>query len=154
MFDSLFSIDYNHGWLVVGIIFILIDVIQLSGVGLLFLGFGALSTSIILAYYDLQAYQFSIFGISSFVWFMILYKPIQRFLHQTAGQKSYVKDIVGSVVVVVEVPLTSKVVGKVKWSGAIMRAILDPSVSDDVIVGTNLVVQSIKGNLLICTLEL
>ena len=152
MFDGLLAIDYTNIWLVVGILLILIDVVQLPGVGLVFLGLGALSTCISLAYYDVHNYQLPIFGISSFVWFVILYKPIKHFLQNKHGTDTDVKDIVGSVVVVVEAPLTSKEEGKVKWSGTIMRAQLDPSISSHVAVGSNLVVQSVRGNLLICIL--
>ena len=53
-------------WLVVGIIFILIEFSKLPGIGFLFLGLGAMSSSVIFYFYpEIQNYQVASVGFSS-----------------------------------------------------------------------------------------
>jgi membrane protein implicated in regulation of membrane protease activity len=146
--------DFNlvWAWLGIGVILIILDIIAIGGVGFIFLGLGAISTSVCLSYFDLELHQVPFFGIASLIWFILLYKPIKRYLSKE-GKDSRVGDIIGSLVEVTESTIYPNSLGKVKWSGAIFNASLEAEENYSVPVGTFLIVERIEGNILICKLK-
>ena len=146
--------DFNlvWAWLGIGVILIILDIIAIGGVGFIFLGLGAISTSVFLSYFDLWLHQVPFFGIASLIWFILLYKPIKRYLSKE-GEDSRVGDIIGSLVEVTESAIYPNSLGKVKWSGAIFNASLKAEENYSVPVGTFLIVERIEGNILICKLK-
>ena len=59
-------------WLAIGLIFILVEFTKLPGIGFLFLGLGAISTSILIYYIpEIVNYQVVAIGLISLVWFLI-----------------------------------------------------------------------------------
>lgn len=78
-------------WLAVGIIFILVEFTSLPGIGLLFLGLGAISTSILIYYVpEIQNYQVASVGLSSLAWFLVLWWPLKIFVY---GKKAMLGQI-------------------------------------------------------------
>jgi membrane protein implicated in regulation of membrane protease activity len=135
-------------WIILGIIFVLLDFIKFSFIGILFLGFGAFSTAIAMSFLDIHNYQIQFFGIISLIWFLVFYKQLKRYI-SSGSKKSEVNDIIGSIVVVVS-EIKPNSMGSVKWSGTIMNASLDNSILKSAEVGTLLKVKDVDGNKLIC----
>ena len=139
-------------WLVVGIICILAELAAIPGIGLLFIGLGALSTSILIYYIpSLASYQVASLGLTSLAWFLILWFPLKAFIY---GKKNIDRtgyfDMIGMQVEVVENDLNSSNIGKVLWSGTIMNAKLDIAETGSVKMGEWLYIIEVKGNVLIC----
>ena len=139
-------------WLVVGIIFILAEFTAVPGIGLLFIGLGALSASILMYYLpNLASYQVASVGLISLAWFLVLWWPLKVFVYgKKGGAKTDYFDMVGMQVAVVEKDLNSSDVGRVLWSGTTMNAKLDSAESKSAKVGDQLYITDIKGNVLIC----
>ncbi|MDP4708723.1 MAG: hypothetical protein NWS20_01790 [Rickettsiaceae bacterium] len=73
-------------WLVVGIIFILAEFTAVPGIGLLFIGLGALSASILMYYLpNLASYQVASVGLISLAWFLVLWWPLKVFVYGKKG---------------------------------------------------------------------
>jgi membrane protein implicated in regulation of membrane protease activity len=139
-------------WLAVGIIFILAELAAIPGIGLLFIGLGALSTSILIYYMpSLASYQVASVGLISLAWFLILWWPLKAFIYRKKdiGRTDYF-DMIGMQVEVVEKDLNSSSIGKVLWSGTIMNAKLDVAETGSAKMGEWLYIIEVKGNVLIC----
>ena len=139
-------------WLVVGIIFILIEFSKLPGIGFLFLGLGAMSSSVIFYFYpEIQNYQVASIGFSSLAWFLVLWWPLKAFVYgknKNLGKDYF--DIVGMQVEVALEDIKPGSIGQVYWSGTIMNAQLS-SKEKIARVGDKLYVLEAKGNILICS---
>ena len=60
---------YVEIWLIVGVFFIIVEVLHLPNIGFLFLGLGALSCGILIStFLNLTIYQWVVFGLSSAGW--------------------------------------------------------------------------------------
>jgi len=142
-------------WFSVGIILIIIEFIKIPGIGLLFLGLGAITTSISLYYLPKTVFisQFSIFGISSLSLFILLWYPIKVFMKNTTNNSddAYI-DVIGSTAKVINNNIMDNSYGQVLWSGTVMNAKFISSRNSCYIkVGEYMTVISIKGNVLTCT---
>lgn len=137
-------------WLLLGAALMAIEVIFIPGVGFLFAGLGAITIGIAIArgwieYADLTA-QLGWFFAATTVWGAVLWVPLKRFLRHDRVDYS---NIVGSIAVVIDEPLTKDKRGKVKWSGTTMIAMVDKkSPLSTIDVGTEVEVISTKGNML------
>jgi len=139
-------------WLLIGIILIVLEFSQLPGIGFLFLGLGAIATSIIIDHWPAETFtQLTYFGISSLVCFLLLWYPLKRFVYKNNKpmfRESF--DLIGASVVVVNKDISANEDGQVSWSGTVMNAQL-PSKSKTVAkIGDTLYVLEAKGNVLIC----
>jgi len=66
-------------WLLIGVIFIIIEFSKIPGIGFLFLGLGALTTSaLISSCSEITDYQIATFGLVSFAWFLVLWLAIEE----------------------------------------------------------------------------
>ena len=144
-------ISLGEIWLVVGIIFILIEFSTLPGIGFLFVGLGAMTSSVIFYFYpEIQNYQVASVAFSSLAWFLILWWPLKAFVYNknNHSDKEYF-DIIGMQVEVAYEDIKPGNLGQVYWSGTIMNAKLS---SGETIsrVGDKLFIVSAKGNILIC----
>jgi membrane protein implicated in regulation of membrane protease activity len=140
-------------WLAVGIIFILVEFTSLPGIGLLFLGLGAISTSILIYYVpEIQNYQVASVGLSSLAWFLVLWWPLKIFVYGKKGDvgTDYF-DMVGMQVEVAVEDIKPSGSGQVYWSGTLMNARLEDKDSAAAKIGDKLYVTKIKGNILICS---
>lgn len=144
---STYSIEI---WLILGLFLILIEFTQLPGIGLIFVGFGAFTTVLLLNFYPTIAnYQIITLGVSSVLWLLLLWRPMRSFhTSKNSGKNQF--HIIGSTVQVVKKDINPGEMGQVFWSGTIMNARLtDGSVG--VKIGDYLQVVEVKGNVLICT---
>ncbi len=141
-------------WLLCGIILIILEFSQLPGIGFLFLGFGAISTSIITNYWQGETLlaQFSYFGIFSLFWFILLWYPLRMFLSKDKNNFSRgTFDIIESQVIVINKDIKFGTLGQVSWCGTIMNAKLGENTNNDIAkIGETLIVQEVKGNVLVC----
>lgn len=140
-------------WLAVGIIFILVEFTSLPGIGFLFLGLGAVSTSILIYYVpEIQNYQVASVGLLSLAWFLVLWWPLKVFVYgkkSNAGSDYF--DMVGMQVEVAFKDMEPSGLGQVYWSGTLMNARLEDKDSAGAKIGDKLYVTKIKGNILVCS---
>lgn len=148
---EIFSISLVQLWLIVGIIFIIIEFVKLPNIGFLFLGLGALSNSILLNNYPyFFKYQLISFGLTSIFWFAILWWPLKYYVYKKDTKTEY-NDLVGKEVVVYDKELLPGKIGKVSWSGTIMNARLSNNDTKPATQGDSLRIVQVEGNVLICT---
>ena len=110
-------------WIVAGIILVAAEALALPGAGLLFAGFGAITTglAVSLGYCTGVISQMTCFFVTTSAWGLILWFPLKRLQH---GKASGYTDMIGTLAVVAEDDMEMGKPGKVKWSGAIMNAVL------------------------------
>jgi membrane protein implicated in regulation of membrane protease activity len=110
-------------WIAAGIVLVAAEALALPGVGLLFAGFGAITTGVAvsLGYCAGVISQMTCFFVTTSAWGLILWFPLKRL--QQGGSSGYT-DMIGARAVVAEDDMEMGKTGKVKWSGAIMNAVL------------------------------
>ncbi|MDG1436886.1 MAG: NfeD family protein [Rickettsiaceae bacterium] len=145
-------ISSSELWLLIGVILVILEFSQLPGIGFLFLGLGAIVTSIAINYWPAEIFvQFSYFGIASLACFLVLWYPLKRFIYRKdalLSRESF--DLVGASVTVVNKDIQINEDGQVSWSGTIMNARLSKKSKNMAKVGDLLQVVEIKGNILVC----
>ena len=124
MNDLLSSLNPSSIWLIAGALMIVLELALVPGIGLLFAGLGAISVGIGLTagWIETLSAQFILFFICTALWTAILWKPLKSFI---AGKDSGFEDMVGSTAVVFGQSIVKGKMGKVKWSGTIMKCQLD-----------------------------
>ncbi|MFO0388095.1 MAG: NfeD family protein [Alphaproteobacteria bacterium] len=115
--------DAMYIWLIAGVLFFALEAIGISGVGLLFAGFGATTVGS-LVYYGVLSQghlinQFVIFFIATALWAVLLWKPLQKFRLRSPAQ-GY-NNMIGETAYVGASGIDEKG-GEVTWSGTIMKA--------------------------------
>ena len=139
-------------WLLIGIALILIEFSTIPGIGFLFVGFGCLSTAILIYYYPLIIqYQLVALGLFSLLWFLLLWWPLKRYVYGKNSKGKDHFDLVGSEVKVLGEPINPDSTGQVEWSGTIMNAKLDEHEKQEASPGQRLYVTEVRGNILICS---
>jgi membrane protein implicated in regulation of membrane protease activity len=142
---------YVEIWLIVGVFFIIVELLHLPNIGFLFLGLGALSCGILISTFpNLTIYQWVVFGLSSALWFLVLYLPLKRYVYKK-NNKSIYFDMINNEVYACNRSIVVGEMGQVKWSGTIMNATLDDSEAKEVAVGEKLYIKEVRGNTLICS---
>ncbi len=137
-------------WLVAGVV-LLIAEMGVPGVGLLFAGCGSLTVGMLLNFSIIspedKLLQALVFVVSTAVWAVILWKPIQK-LKLGKGKATY-HNIIGETAVVGEKGLHKIHGGEVVWSGANMKAKLaEPVTVEKLESGAQVVIKDISGNVL------
>lgn len=119
--DNAFSLPVL--WIAAGIALVAAEALALPGVGLLFAGLGAITTGLAasLGYCAGFISQMTWFFVATSAWGLILWFPLKRL--QRGGDSGY-SDMIGARAVVAEDDMQMGKTGKVKWSGAIMNAVL------------------------------
>ena len=136
-------------WLAFGVVCFLIEALIVSGVGFLFVGLGALTAgSILTAMPDISVLQqWVVFFITSAMWALLLWKPMQKF--QGKSKESY-SNMVGDTAYVAASGLKKGELGEATWSGTIMKARLaDHAHVDSLTGGTQVVITEVVGNTLV-----
>lgn len=149
------NIGFTECWLILGIIFILIEFIKLPGIGFLFISLGAFCNAIVTYNFPEITfnYQFAYFGIFSLIWWALLWWPLKMYIYKKNTYKGNSFNLIGSKVKVVESSLANGMVGRVEWSGTIMNAVLDNQ-DEKAEINEELYVKEVRGNILICVKKL
>lgn len=147
------NISFVEIWLIIGVIFIIIEFSTIPGIGFLFLGFGALTTSALISSYSKTVdYQIATFGLLSFAWFLALWWPLKKFIYGKKKENNSDKDyftLIGNQVIVFDKHIEPGKMGHVSWSGTTMNAKLEDSEKEQVKAGDTLYISEVKGNVLI-----
>ncbi len=146
------NLSSSENWILLGFVAILFEMLFLSGFGILFAGFGALTTAAAISLYPHTiSYQFPIFAISSFIWLGMLWKPLKKYLYHKSVNSNVASDLVGQNVEVIQSALhPGGSIGYVRWSGTILSARLGSTVLRPQAVGTVLKIKEVVGSLVIC----
>lgn len=145
----MFDVTPAEPWLIIGLLGLVIEFAKLPGIGFLFLGLGGLINSIMVYNYPIfEEYQYTSFGLVSFLCFALLWWPLKKYMYKKNSAGSHF-DIIGSRATVYANPLVPGKLGQVTWSGTIMNAKLVRD-SDSAEVGEIVVVSEVHGNVLIC----
>lgn len=135
-------------WFAVAVIFLIFELLTLT-FGFIFITVGAVVITLLLGAELIAAtdylYQILImlfFGIISFLFFYRSYKKSKN-----NTESKFKEDMTG---VVIDADLVKGVEGKIRWSGTICNALIEPSSKvDSIPVGTNVVISEFKGNVAI-----
>lgn len=150
MNGSLASLNPISIWLIVGALLIILELVLVPGVGFLFAGLGAISVGagLTVGWIDGLSAQFISFFISSAFWTAILWKPLKSFIE---GKGSGFDDMVGSAAVVFGQSIEKGKMGKVKWSGTIMKCQFDPEAEglEKIAPGTEMTITGVSKGVLI-----
>ena len=125
MNSFLSGINPSSVWLAAGAILIILEIVLFPGIGFLFAGMGAISVGAVLiaGWIDSLSAQFILFFLATGFWTAILWKPLKKFIE---GKETGFDDMVGSTAVVFGQSIEKGKMGKVKWSGTIMKCQFDP----------------------------
>ncbi len=154
MDDSIRAFLHNAGdvWLAAAVIFLMLEAFGIPGVGLVFAGLGSLVvgftifSGMIAA--DNHAAQWTLFFITSLLWALLLWKPMQKF--RVGKRHSEYSNIIGGTAYVGGNGLTRKHGGEVTWSGTIMRAELARHAGVDAVEpGAQVVITEVSGATLV-----
>lgn len=122
------GISVTYLWMAFGVLLLLAEALGVPGSGLLFAGLGAIVTGALVSLGFLaegaSVHQLIVFGLSSAIFAVALWKPLKRF--RLGKKQGFVAgDVVGDTAYVGSGGLTRQG-GEVTWSGTIMKARLSP----------------------------
>jgi membrane protein implicated in regulation of membrane protease activity len=146
------TLGLSHGsaWLMIGALLIFLEIAFIQGIGLLFAGLGAICVGAILSagMAEELTSQFIMFFIFTAIWTGLLWKPLKNFIK---GKNSGYSDMVGATAIVYEEDLTRGKIGKVKWSGTIMKCKLedDFSLQEKIALDTEVIIIKVSHGILI-----
>lgn len=148
---SMLNLTASEWWLIIGFICIIVEFTHFPNIGFLFLGLGAITEFVILCLFpNLLKYQYIIFGVSSFLWFCILWWPLKHYVHNRHSENNTYSDMVGKEVEVYSDRLSSKEIGQILWSGVVMNAKLSEG-EESIFKGSTTRVKRVVGNVFICS---
>ena len=137
-------------WLLAGSILIVFEVTILSGAGLLFAGLSAIcvGVALITGWIESSTVQFITFFLLTGFWAAALWRPLKNFMK---SPQSGFDDMVGSIAVVCGDPIKSGQMGKVKWSGTIMKCKFSLETEEKVhlAAGTEVTIVEVSNGILI-----
>ncbi len=141
-------------WLIAGVVFMVVEMAVITGVGFLFAGLGAITVGGTLSFSlipsDNTLLQLVLFLAATALWSVALWKPLQK-MRMGKNKKSY-NNIVGETAIVGDAGLNRITGGEVKWSGTIMKARLAEHAGvDNLAAGSQVIVKEINGNTLTVT---
>ena len=149
MILQLLSEHHLAAWVLVGLVLILAEMLVLPGLGMLFVGLGALSVGLLeIMLPKMHEMQYIIFIIATILWLILLWGPMNKHIYKQ--HNSMVPNLIGGKVKVVHHVLEPGSIGQVEWSGTIMNAKLSQSITAAVKIGTMLEVVEVQGNVLVC----
>ena len=145
-------LGFSHGsaWLMIGALLIFLEIAFVQGIGLLFAGLGAICVGVLLSAGMAKELidQFIMFFIFTAIWTALLWKPLKKFIK---GKNSGYNDMVGATAIVYGEDLSKGKIGKVKWSGTIMKCKLedDDSLQEKIALDTEVIITKVAHGILI-----
>ncbi|MEM7617665.1 MAG: NfeD family protein [Pseudomonadota bacterium] len=139
-------------WLIIGILFISLEALGISGIGFLFAGLAAITVGGLINFEIIAANnyysQILTFFIAIVGWLMLLWRPMKNFYANRKVKKFH--NIVGDEAIVLQDLNKENSAGVVKWSGVKMSAQIDEKSAVD-IIKTNeyVIVKDLQGITLI-----
>ncbi|MDX1975046.1 MAG: NfeD family protein [Rickettsiales bacterium] len=136
-------------WLILGVVFIVLEIVGIPGAGFFFAGLGALVAGAFIhigwVLADNIFGQIIIFGLATAGFAALLWHPLKK-LHIGKGVGGY-NNIIGDTAYVGSEGLTKGKDGEVTWSGTIMKAKLAAdSVSEQLEAGAPVTIIAVQGN--------
>ena len=134
-------------WLLIGAVALVLEVMGVSGIGLLFAGIGAFFVGILIetgiapadGYLIQVAWWFLFTALSA----LLLWKPFRRLLQR---QKHHYSNMIGDTAVIGPEGLKPGETGHARWSGTIMQARLAPHCAvDSVAAGAQVRITGVQG---------
>jgi membrane protein implicated in regulation of membrane protease activity len=143
-------IAVHNYWIIFGVLLILIETFTVPGIGFLFAGLGAFTTSFLISFELISSFDYLIqatsFLASSVLFALVLFKPLTKTYRKSHGYK----NIIGSEAVVYGDKLVTGKLGHVRWSGTIMNAMLsNKCTAREIQVGETVRIEALEGNILI-----
>jgi membrane protein implicated in regulation of membrane protease activity len=142
----------SHIWLAVGAAIIIFEFFITPGVGLVFIGLGALTTGALLEFGIISSVLAQLLSLAagSVLWAVCLWKPLKR-LVKTKSTNNNQSHIIGTEAVVAKGGV-NKISGTAKWSGTQMAAKLSPDAGIETLAeGALAEVVALEGSTLILT---
>jgi len=145
------NLDPSYLWGIIGFVLLLTEFTLFPGLGILFLGLGALSNAALIFNYDFSLYyQIFIFCSSSLIWFLILWWPLKYYVYKHNTKDDY-QGMLGNKAEVLSSDLNSKVIGQIKWSGTILNAKLQTTNNvESALKGEIVIIKKMEGNVAWC----
>lgn len=143
-------------WVAVSVTLLTLEVTAVAGIGFLYAGMAALTVAFLVAFSWIEPSsalaQTAVFLFASGVWAGLLWIPMKKMLRR---ENSGYSDMIGTSAVVYGEDLVRGRSGRVKWSGAVMRAELDGEnePANAIAAGATVIVTGKRGNLLYVALR-
>ncbi len=136
-------------WLIAGAALLALEAFGIPGVGLLFIGLGALGTAVTIEIGLIGAEdyisQFATFFITSAGFTILLWKRLKAW---RIGKGAGFSNMIGDSAVVGKGGLVKGKEGTVHWSGTTMRAVLAADAADIINENTSVTIVAVLGNVL------
>lgn len=146
-------ISTSIAWLVVGFVFIAIEVFGLPSAGFLFGGLAAMLVAMLIEGHIISEDN-TILAIG--IWFLItacigafLWKPMKKWRTTKRSATSTNNGMIGDRAIILNKDLQPNELGSASWSGTIMNARLDSVITHTIAVGSECVIVRVEGNTLI-----
>lgn len=135
-------------WLFAGSALLAFEAFGIPGVGLLFIGLGALATGVtieigVIGELDYVS-QFASFFITSGAFAVLLWKRLKAW---RIGKGEGYSNMVGDTATIGKGGLVKGQEGEIRWSGTTMRAVLHPDAADAAAEGASVTIIAVKGNI-------
>lgn len=116
-------------WLIIGVVFIILEVVAAPGVGLITAGLGAITVGALIAFKIISDTNIlsttAFFLFFTIVWWVVIWKPLKKSISKNSSEYSNYKGT--EAIIENDGGLVEGKVGYVKWSGARMRARIHPN---------------------------
>lgn len=147
------EITISITWLIVGFIFVAIEVFGIPSAGFLFGGLAAILMAILIEGNIIAGENLPLtLGIWFFITAVIgafLWSPIKKWRTTKHSATTTNNGMIGDRAVILTKDLNPNELGNASWSGTIMNARLDSSVTHPIAVGTECTIVRVEGNTLI-----
>lgn len=138
-------------WSVIAVVFLILELLTFT-FGFIFITIGSAIIALLLNLHILAdtdtIYQFLLFFASAVIGFIFFYRSFKK--SSSSKTKVYIEDTTAEIAIA---PIYKDKLGKIKWCGTIMNALIDPELTvTEIPQGTVVKIKEFKGNMAIITL--